>query len=197
MFDRSSDLRGLLVVSKKEGAQLGIVSGIQLDTATKHIAAFRYRRRKRFGGDEFFVPVDAVDSIGRDVVMISSEELASKQTEAARAPGRSLKDLQGVWVTSLDGRHVGALVDVEFDPDDWGITELILAEDKRLPVDRDEIEIGDEILVPIAYRERVEEVGEEKPGFLRRAFGGEAIEDMKKALGRALKRTKSEEKAGV
>lgn len=198
MFDRSSDLRGLLVVSLEEGALQGIVSGIHVDTNSKRVAAFRYRRRKRIGTEEFFVPVSGVKSIGQDVILISSEAVAKKLTEDTPAPGRSLQELQGTWVTTLDGNHLGTLVDVEFLPKGWVITELILAEDQRLPVDRDEIKIGDEILVPVAYRELVKDMGDEKPGFLRRAFGGEALEDIKKALRRALKRKSgAEEKAGV
>jgi sporulation protein YlmC with PRC-barrel domain len=197
MFDRSTDLRDLLVVAGEEGALLGIVSGMQIDTEAKRVAAFTFRRRKRVGTEELFVPVGEVESVGRDVVTISREAAAIKKSDAALL-GRSLKELQGAWVTALDGNHVGTLVDVEFTTTDWAITELILADDKKLPIDRDEVQIGDEILVPIEYRERVEDVGVEKRGFLHRVLGGEALDDMKQALRRALRRkTESEEKAGV
>jgi sporulation protein YlmC with PRC-barrel domain len=193
MLDRGSEMRGFLVVSRKEGAQQGIVSGLHIDPGTKRGAAFRYRRRKRIGTDEYFVPVEQVESVGRDVVTITSEEVATKCSEHAPAPGRSLKDLQGAWVTTMDGNHLGTLVDLEFESTQWGITDLFLADDKRLPVRRDEIEIGDEILVPVGYRELVTDVDEGTPGFLRRAFGREALEDVKRALGRALRRKQKTE----
>jgi sporulation protein YlmC with PRC-barrel domain len=193
MLDRGSEMRGFLVVSRKEGDQQGIVSGLHIDTGTKRVAAYRYRRRKRIGTDEYFVPVEQVESVGRDVVTITSEEVATKCSEHAPAPGRSLKDLQGAWVTTMDGNHLGTLVDLEFESTQWGITDLFLADDKRLPVRRDEIEIGDEILVPVGYRELVTDVDEGTPGFLRRAFGREALEDVKRALGRALRRKQKTE----
>lgn len=185
-MEHASELRGLLVVASDEGAQLGNLSGIYIDPAKKSIAALTFRTR-RLGGDEYFVAIGDVKTVGRDVVLISSEAAAQKISDEEKPPGKSLKELQGAWVTTMDGDHLGALVDLDFS-DDWRISELSLANDGEVQVEANDIKIGDAIIVPVEYAERVRRARESSPGFLRRAFGGESLEDTKQALKRALTR---------
>ena len=186
-MEYASELRGFPVVSSDEGAVLGTLSTIYINAADRRVAALGYRTRW-LRGEEFFVPISDVRKIGRDVVLIASETSAEKITNGVpEPPGRSLKDLQGVWVTTMDGRQLGTLVDVEF-TEDWWISELSLAEDKAISVDAREIKIGDQIIVPAEYADRVRATRETEPGFLRRVFGGESRDDTKRALRRALRR---------
>ena len=197
MIERASELQGLLVVTREEGALLGSLCDVSVDTQAKRIAAFGHRHH-RVGGADAFVPVSRILSLGRDLVLVSTEEAVSKVTKATPLPGKSLKDLRGVWVTAMDGRHLGTLLDVEFSPEDWGITQLYLADDKLLAVDCHQIEIGDEILVPTEYAHLIEDLKEAKPGLLERALGREVVEDTRKILKRALgKRAKPQETAGT
>jgi sporulation protein YlmC with PRC-barrel domain len=180
-----SELRGLLVIAREEGANLGVVSGIYFDPEAAKISCLTLGRRK---GKSRVVDATDVISFGRDVVMVSSEVGVKTVEEAGEPRGRSLKDLQGLWVTTHGGERLGTLVDVDVGGEDWSISEIRLADDKRLPVVAGEIVIGrDEILVPKEYAGRVT-ADHEKPGFIGRLFGREAVEDAGSAIRRALKR---------
>lgn len=170
MLDRVSDLRGIAVVSGDEGAQLGTLSAVYIDPTKNCIAAIGYRTR-RIGGDEFYVLASDVKTLGKDVVLISGEKAARRIAGVTKAPGHNLKDLQGSWVTTMNGHHLGTVLDLHFKPETWAIAMIELADDRQLPVDASEIKIGDEILVPASYAERVQ-ASERKGGFMRRVFGG-------------------------
>lgn len=185
-MEHASELRGFLVVARKEGAQLGHLSAIYVDPVQKRIAALTFRKRW-LGGGEYFVPIDAVQTLGRDVVLISSENEVTKIGDGKRPPGRSLKDLQGTWVTTANGKHLGTLVDLDFNTD-WNISDLSLADDRELPIELDALQIGDEIIVPAEYADRVRSNSEAKPGFLRQLFGSESVDETKRTLKRALSR---------
>lgn len=179
MLDRASNLRGIAVVSGDEGAQLGTLSALYVDTDKNRIAAIGYRTR-RIGGDELYVLAADIQTLGRDVVLVSGERVARRITGATKAPGRNLKALQGSWVTTMDGHHLGTVMDLHFKPDDWSITTLVLGDETELPVDASEIKIGDEILVPASYAERLGKAGAPKHGFMRRLFGGASPSEPKR-----------------
>lgn len=186
----ASELRGILVVAREEGAQLGSVTGIDVDTETRTIAAIRFRPRG-FGRKESYVQMKDVVAIGRDVAFVNTEE-AVVSTAEEPSPGRSLNDLQGVWVTTREGKHLGTVVDLDFDRTSWRIQLLQLANDRLLVVNPDDIRIGDEIVVPTEYEARVEVLPKEKSGFLGRIFGKESIEDLSKTLRRAVQRNRDD-----
>ena len=192
MFEHASELRGFLVVAREEGAALGSLSAVQIDPQSKCVVAIAYKTR-RVGGDEYFVSIDNIEKLGRDVVIVSNEQAATRVSETTPAPGRALRDLLGMRVTAMNGSFLGALVDIDFSPNDWVIRELVLAEDKHLPVVANEIEIGDEILVPSTYVERLQASTTPKEGFLRRTVGSEWLEGTKNAIKRALRRSSEED----
>jgi sporulation protein YlmC with PRC-barrel domain len=185
MLDRASETCDLMVITAEEGAQLGFVSDVFIDTQTRCVAAFGTRRR-RIGGGEYFVAASEVRLVGRDVLLVSNVRAMTRVTGATEPPGRSLTDLRGTWVTTMDGVHLGTLADVEFAAGDWGVSELILADDRRLPVDRAEIRIADEILVPVEYAERLEKRKESRPGLLARVFRREVVDDTREVVRRTL-----------
>lgn len=190
MLEHASDIRGILVVSAKEGAQLGTVSEVHIDPQTKHVVAFSYRTR-RIGGDRYYVPVEDVDRVGRDVLLIASEEAVVHQTNGEHAPGRSLEDLQGMRVTTMDGKHLGELADIDISYADWSIGALVLSDARRLPVEVADIRVGDDVLVPADSAGRLVEPAE-KSGFFRRTLGKETVESTGRAVKRALARPATE-----
>ncbi|MCB9655648.1 MAG: PRC-barrel domain-containing protein [Deltaproteobacteria bacterium] len=183
--ENASELRGILIVSREEGAILGAIDSIYIDPDTRALVAVGYRPRKNARRDRF-VLTQAIEKVGRDVVLIDSEDSAKAVDEETTVPGRSLKSLQGCWVTTDDGRHLGTLVDVDFSSAHWLISELELADNKRLPVDPNELRIGDEIIVPRAYAERVTARPEAQYGVMGRLLGGDRIDDIRSTIQRVL-----------
>ena len=184
-----ADVRGQDVVSIEEGLRVGTVSGIYIDVASRQLAGIGVRRAK--SGEDGFVAMKGIRLLGADVALIHA---AADVTEPSEEPlGPSLKQLQGLRVTTLDGNYLGALVDLDVSGSDWRISELRLADRKRVTVDADEITIGrDEILVPSACVERVEVVEPQNNGVLGRWLGRETIEDISTAIRRVLKKGPAE-----
>lgn len=182
-----SELRGVLVIAREEGAQLGNVANFFVDPGKKTLAGLSFRQ-SRFGKPQY-VDMKNVVQLGRDVVSITSEHAAGELP--ADTSYRDLKSLQGLWVTTLGGAHLGVLVDLDVSQQTWMISELTLDDHRSLSVDPTEITIGvDEILVPTDYADKIEASSEPTRGFLRRALGAEAIDDIGTAVSRAVHRTK-------
>ena len=183
-IEHASELRGVLLVAREEGAQLGTVTGINVNPDSKQIAAIRFRPKT--GRKEAFVLMADVQLIGRDVVLVSSEIAVKPIEDDITAPGKNLEELQGAWVTTTEGKHLGTLVDVDFRPRDWLISELDLSDGKSLEVDPTELRIGDEVIVPASYAKRVKEAPKQ-PGVMSRIFGADTMEQLKGTLTRALR----------
>ena len=183
-----SDLRGVIVVAREEGAILGSVTQIFVKPSTRQIAALSFR--KRLGSKESLVERKHVETIGRDVVLITKEGAAKPLVQQDIAELRSLKELQGTWVTTLEGEHLGTLVDLEIERKDWTVVELRLADGKKLRLDDvKDLTLGrDQILVPATYAAKVTKPKkDEQNGFLGRVFGSESVEDVKNTITRTLK----------
>ena len=184
----SSDLRGVLVVAQEEGAQLGTVSGINIDTFERRIAAIRFRT-KGLHKKESYVLTRDVRLIGHDVIFVASGKVV-KSEDVETIPGRSLGALQGARVTTIKGRVLGTLVDVDFTPSDWKLSQLRLAGDLVIPVIPTEISIEDEIMVPASYEDHMQRVPEstQAEGLMARLFGKDAVDHLSQSLRRALGR---------
>ncbi len=184
MLESIQELKGILVVDLEQGALLGAVTGMTVDLRTATIDALVYEAK---GGQLYSVPRQEVQKIGRDVVLLkpSAGEAIDRIEDA---PGVSLKELQGCWVTTLEGKHLGTLVDIDFSPADWQVSELELSERKRLPVAAETLKIGDEILVPAGSERTLKDVPRERYGVMGRLFGQERIDDLRHAMGRAFRK---------
>lgn len=176
-------------MAREEGAQLGTVTGINIDVETKAISAIRFRPKT--GRGQSFVSMKDVQLVGRDVVLVSSENSVKSISDELEPPGRDLEDLQGCWVTTMEGKHLGSLVDVDFKPNDWLISELTLSDGKSLEVDPNQVKIHDEILVPADYEQKVK-AAPEQPGVMSRIFGEDTMQRLKGSLQRALRRQEDE-----
>lgn len=187
MADHASDLKGLVVMSREEGARLGTVLEILIDTQAKRLAGLTFRTRP-IGGEERYVPIKEIQIIGRDMVLVSGEQAAIAVVDSTKSGTKSLKDLQGCAVVTTEGSRLGTLVDLDFDRSDWSISELMLAEERHLAVKPQDLALDDDIIIPAALAARVQSSAAPKTGLLGRAFGAQAIQDAREIIARALRR---------
>jgi len=188
MSEHASDLKGLMVMSSDEGARLGTVSEIFIDTQTKHLAGLTFRSRP-LGGEVRYVPMLGIQLIGRDMVLISGESSTVSSLDAKSGSRHSLKELQGCSVVTSEGARLGTLVDLDFTRGEWVISDLILAEHRHISVRPQDLVLGDDIiLLPAALASEVQSADVPKTGLLGRVFGAQAVQDARNIISRTLKR---------
>jgi sporulation protein YlmC with PRC-barrel domain len=164
-MDTVSRIKGVLVVSEKEAANLGTVDNVLIDPESRKLSAVAFKNRHT--GEDVFVESADITRIGVDVILINEQASAKSIAEGER-PGRQLRTLRGVRVTTHGGKLLGKLEDFHIDHETRILTELHLDHGRTLPVSAKEVIIGpDEILVPMEYADRVFESPERK-GFFER-----------------------------
>jgi len=177
-----SDLRGMPVIARAEGRKLGTVVKVLIDPSTRRLAGLVLRPH-RFADRQIVLGRD-IEVLGDDVVIVPKAAAAAGLLKDT-LPGRDVRDLQGVWVTTMDGRHVGTVVDLELDPETLELTALHLSDDRRLAVD-DTLAIGpDEMIVSADLQGKLTMPAEREPGLLSRLFGREQIKQVAGAMRRA------------
>ncbi len=177
-----SDLRGMPVIARAEGRKLGTVSKVLIDPATRRIAGLVLRPH-RFAERQIVLGKD-IEVLGEDIVLVPKAADAKAHVKQA-LPGRDVRDLWGVWVTTTDGRHIGEVVDLELDPETQVMTALHLSDDRRLAVD-DTLRIGpDEMIVSTDLKGKLTLPPEREPGLLSRLLGREQIKQVAGAMRRA------------
>lgn len=180
--EKISDLHGLLVVAQEEAAQVGTVEDVFVDTERCALAARTIRPRGL--RKQRLLPADAITVLGRDVVFISSESAVVDMPEGG-PPGRDVKALQGAWVTTLQGAHLGRLVDLDVRSRDWAVAELRLTDGKLLPITAEQLTIGpDELIVPAHCGDMISDAPPQKRGLLARVFGTERVSETEGLIGR-------------
>ena len=188
-----TNIMGFLVVAHEEGLQLGNVHRIFIDPEVGRIASLTFRPGTLAKLD--FVNAENIERIGQDVVLITGKKAVRDFTDKTTPPGRDLKELLGTWVTTLDGEHLGTLVDLDVSPDTWEITDLWLSDGGRLKVQVADLKIGkDEILVPVEYAKKVVRETTPRSGVLSRMLGSTTIDDLAASIRRALRPTDKGEK---
>ncbi len=105
-------LKGIAVVSQDEGAKLGQVDRVLFDPATLQLRAFQVKG----DGQTFVVPLDRVQTIGADAIMVES----SQATQTASKGGAfddlvDVNTLKRLKVVDAAGTFVGTLRDLELD----------------------------------------------------------------------------------
>jgi len=173
------EIQGMQVISLAEGRVLGSVQKVYLNPARKAVSGILVRQAG-MGRNEGWVDIQDVEQIGEDVLFIN-KAAAYK----AKAPvGRSLKDLMGMPVASLDGKMLGSLVDVEID-EKWRVVELSLSDFRQIEIDPRHAVFGqDTILLRKGADQRIRSAPRSSPGFLARMFGSQAIEEAADAIAR-------------
>ncbi len=182
MFKQLHEIKGMQVVTLNEGRSMGSIQRVYLNPVKKQVSGLVVREAG-LGGQESWIDIKDVDKVGEDVLFISRAGACK-----AKSPvGRSLKDLQGMQVTSRDGKILGTLVDVEIG-DEWKIIELELSDKRMLKIDARHTIFGqDAIMVPAGAIGQVRSVGRQKSGFLARVFGIEQVQETAQAISRAEK----------
>ncbi len=75
MTCRVADLRCKEVINVRDGARLGYISDVEIDTACGRVLAIIVPCGgfALFGGEDYIIPWDAISRIGEDIVLIDFE----------------------------------------------------------------------------------------------------------------------------
>ena len=170
MTQTAQEIRGKHVVALEEGRDMGRISKVYFNPKKKRISGLAVKE-SRLRGDEKWVKAEDIEQVGDDFVFISE----SKACRAVKPKGRSLKDLTGLEVTTLEGKKLGVLEDVEVG-EGWDITELNLSGKKSLQINsRSDVFGEDAILVRSDAETRLNKnTGSENRGLLSRMFIGDS-----------------------
>ena len=195
-FECISSLKSAHIVSQKEGALLGNVSHIFVDQERREISAIGYKSRRLFG-ESNYVAIGNVVGCGRDVVFIEDEGKSQHLTAETKPGGREIGALLGRWVTTTDGKHLGHLSDVDFDPTTWSVAALRLSEGARLPVTKDEVTFGaDEVMVDATLADKLIAAPQRQgafPKIFSRKLSATFNETLQKTLGLSRQRRHASE----
>ncbi|RME24668.1 MAG: hypothetical protein D6806_09235, partial [Deltaproteobacteria bacterium] len=164
-----SMLKGLEGIADKEGAIVGTVRWMLIDTEQRRAAALALRGRGISG--EKWVDVADVKRVGRDVLFITSE-----QNIADKAPaGRDVRNLLGLPVTSLDGKRLGTLEDIVMDTKSWKIGSVVLSGGGEVDLGPEAVLGEDTVLLQKGAQDQVRmpRRGQSGRGLLDRVFGQE------------------------
>ncbi len=106
---QSDKLKGIAVVSVDEGSRVGRVEESLFDPQDLHLAAFRIK------GDNgtFIVPLDKVQSVGADAVMVASS--AATQVAAVDSTLVGWEALQKRKVVDESGTLLGTVSNLDLD----------------------------------------------------------------------------------
>lgn len=122
-------IKGLRVLTTKEGNEVGKVDDLVVDPDQKKVSWLRLHSGGGVFGTRYWVPVEAVHTLGEDVVTINTEaELqASANAPAAEAIVNTKRGLIGKKMVTESGERLGEIVDYEFAADTFALTELYVA----------------------------------------------------------------------
>lgn len=151
----ASEALGDMVISHAEGANLGSVKDVYIDTEKKCVSGISFR--PNIFTDTSWIAAKNIEIFGEDVILVSSKE-ASMELVDDVTRGTSLRELKGHPVVTDDGKRLGTLQDLELRGSDRAISELFIDQHRHVAVTPDEIKVGpDEIVVPASYENRVED----------------------------------------
>lgn len=177
-----SHLKGLSVISEKEGRIFGKVTDVYIDLNEKKIAGF-VSKGAIWKNNSYFIPIGEVDSIGNDVILVKAGNSFKKITNQDSLKGMRLKELLGHGVVSEEGELLGSLVDAGFTNDPWVFSELYLSDNKKLTIKAEDVSFGnDEIIVPSNYTRRVRNNISKKKTLLSKITSKESYQKYYKAL---------------
>ena len=120
---RFSDISGNPVMDTSTATSVGKVAAPVVDPVSQRVAGFRVKRSK---GPGDVVLWEAVGGLGPDALTVdSAQRLTDPPGELRRRAGKDL-DLIGRRVLTEHGHELGTVRDVEFNPADGTVTDLIL-----------------------------------------------------------------------
>ncbi len=179
-------LKGMEVLAEQEGALLGSVRWVVIDSKRKQAKALVFKGRGVAG--EKWAKVTDVKRIGRDVVFLSA--LAAVRDGPPR--GRDVRDMLGLPVTSLDGKRLGILDDLVFADDTWKVASVVIEGGAEVDLAGEAVLGEDTLLLQKGAQEqlrRKKTTGGK--GFLDRVFSSERPAAKKKKTARKSSKRKS------
>ena len=152
---KGDDFKRLAVISIDDGARLGHVDDLRLDTKALKVAAICFEAE----GQHSLVAFEDVRSIGNDAVTVQNRDVArsfSAETALANLPG--LEQMQQLKVVDERGDYLGKVSDVEIDTATGRIVEIRTQEGgvlgiggKRATFTADQVRsVGDDLIVVAA-----------------------------------------------
>ncbi|MBW2701377.1 MAG: PRC-barrel domain-containing protein [Deltaproteobacteria bacterium] len=171
---RYQKLKGKEMLADKEGRLLGSVRRIHIDSKKKMVTGLVFKGKVMSG--ERWCKVRGVTRVGEDVVYLASMRMVIED----EAPGRDVKDLMGLPVTSLDGRRLGSLDDVVVDIKTWQLVGIVLDGGGVVEIGEQAVFGPDTILLREGAGDEIEDAPAEQSGFLARVFQGDAEPEPKK-----------------
>jgi uncharacterized protein YrrD len=118
-------LKGIAVVSIKQGEKVGTVDDVLFDMENRRVIAFKLIKPGFLRSGGIAITMEDVESIGKDAVMIQHRDrirdLKNERDLQAR-PGYS--DLSALRVVTQDGTYVGNLSTVQVDPQTGKLTQI-------------------------------------------------------------------------
>ena len=118
---KTSDIKGMAVVSIDGGVKLGQIEDVLIDPGTFKVAAFRIAADKQ----KALVPFDQVKSIGTDAVTVQSNDVTQwikPESESTHLPG--LDQIGKLKVVNEAGTLLGTVHTVEIDAQGGAITQV-------------------------------------------------------------------------
>ncbi len=159
-----SQLKGMEVLADEEGALLGSVRRVLVDSRRRRAEAIAFKGRGVTA--ERWVPVSTVRRLGRDVVFVG----ALAEVRDDQPGGRDVRDMQGLPVNTLDGKLLGQLADLVFDSGDWSIKSIHVEGGGEADLDEKSVLGEDAVLLREGVRLSLSPQGERRGGFLSRVF---------------------------
>ncbi len=118
---KSKDLKGKTVVSTRDGATLGTVDDVLVDTDDLRIAALHLKGH----GEAALIPFEKVKSAAGDVVTVPTSSAAQRPHAGGGTEHlASLSDVSKLKVIDEEGTFLGVVQSVEVDPQSGAILEL-------------------------------------------------------------------------
>lgn len=107
----ASKLKGLAIVSIGEGATLGHIDDVLIDTKALRIDAFHVKGDKQ----QFVVPFARIKSVGADAVTIENSQVTQAASGGSSGSVAGLDRLKRLKVVDEAGTHLGTVSGIEVD----------------------------------------------------------------------------------
>ena len=120
---KATDLKGMSVLSINEGSRLWVIHDLLFDADTLRVAALTTQA----DGKTRLIPFDGITSLGDDAVTVESTHVTRLASDRSPRTGlRSVEALIGLKVVDAAGTLLGKVEELEIDPDNGRLMELVV-----------------------------------------------------------------------
>jgi uncharacterized protein YrrD len=116
-------LKDTAVVSINKGEKVGAVEDVLIDSANRRVAALKVQSGGFLRRSQNYLPYDAIQSIGKDAIMIQDPDVLKDKYEGTPPELHNLGNVTSVRVVTDTGTYIGNVSSVHFEPEDGHITE--------------------------------------------------------------------------